>query len=108
MDLLKPEYNIDPTAGSRLGSLHDEEARAKMRAAHVGRELSVSQKLLVSDLTTNTKHSFFSMRKAGKVLGVDRRYIAKCLNDLSSDKQPFLDPPRRAARGGEAGIFLRE
>lgn len=44
IDLLKPEYNLDPTAGSRLGSLHDEEARAKMRAAHVGRELSVSQK----------------------------------------------------------------
>lgn len=44
LDLLKPTYNIELTAGSRLGSFHDEEARAKMWAAHIGRELSQSQK----------------------------------------------------------------
>jgi len=38
MDLLKPAYNIELTAGSRLGSFHDEETKAKMRAAHIGRE----------------------------------------------------------------------
>jgi group I intron endonuclease len=42
MDLLKPAYNIELTAGSRLGSFHDEETKAKMRAAHIGREQPVA------------------------------------------------------------------
>ena len=27
IDLLKPEYNLNPTAGSRLGSIHSEETK---------------------------------------------------------------------------------
>ena len=45
MDLLKPAYNIELTAGSRLGSFHDEETKAKMRAAHIGREQPVARRL---------------------------------------------------------------
>ena len=37
MDLLKPEYNILPIAGSRFGSKHSEETKAKQSAARKGR-----------------------------------------------------------------------
>ena len=43
IDLLKPGYNILPTAGSPFGYKHTEEAKGNMRAAHVGRELSAAQ-----------------------------------------------------------------
>jgi group I intron endonuclease len=33
MDVLKPEYNIAPVAGSQLGYRHSDETRAKLRAA---------------------------------------------------------------------------
>ena len=33
LDLLKPEYNLLLTAGSRLGSKHSEQAKAKISAA---------------------------------------------------------------------------
>jgi group I intron endonuclease len=33
MDLLKPEYNINPKAGSRLSSTQSDEAKAKIREA---------------------------------------------------------------------------
>jgi group I intron endonuclease len=71
IDLLNPEYNIDLTAGSRLGSKHDEEARAKMKAAHVGRELSVSQKeYLVNMIATNVG------RKHGEVAKIKQSVAA--------------------------------
>lgn len=37
IDLLKPEYNILKIAGSRLGANHSEEAKAKIKAAALGR-----------------------------------------------------------------------
>lgn len=40
LDLLKPEYNILKIAGSRLGSIHNEESRAKMSSLKTGRKLS--------------------------------------------------------------------
>lgn len=43
LDLLEPDYNLLPTAGSPYGYKHTEEAKANMRAAHVGRELSELQ-----------------------------------------------------------------
>lgn len=44
MDILKPEYNILLTAGSRLGSKHSEEAKAKISAAAVGNKNSTGGK----------------------------------------------------------------
>lgn len=36
IDLLLPEYNVLKIAGSTMGYLHTEEARAKISAAHKG------------------------------------------------------------------------
>ena len=37
IDLLKPEYNLAPVAGSLLGYKHSEEARENMSKAHIGK-----------------------------------------------------------------------
>ena len=36
INLLRPEYNLLPTAGSRLGAIHTKGTRAKMSAARMG------------------------------------------------------------------------
>lgn len=38
IDLLKPEYNLNSTAGSRLGSVHTEETKLKMSKSATGRK----------------------------------------------------------------------
>ena len=40
IDLLDPEYNICPIAGSSLGRKVSDETRAKLAAAHIGRDYS--------------------------------------------------------------------
>ena len=40
IDLLDPEYNLCPIAGSSLGRKVSDETRAKLMAAHVGRDYS--------------------------------------------------------------------
>jgi len=39
IDLIKPEYNILKTAGSRLGHKHSEETRAKLSEANKGKKI---------------------------------------------------------------------
>jgi group I intron endonuclease len=48
IDLLKPEYNILTTAGSRLGYLHSKGARLKMSNSSKGRKFSEETKKLLS------------------------------------------------------------
>jgi hypothetical protein len=48
MDLLNPEYNLNSTAGSRLGANITEESRVKMRAAAQGRKHTEDTKNLIS------------------------------------------------------------
>jgi group I intron endonuclease len=40
MDQLKPEYNIEPKAGSSLGVKRSAEAKEKNRKAHIGKQYS--------------------------------------------------------------------
>jgi group I intron endonuclease len=48
IDLLKPEYNLNSTAGSRFGSIHSEETRRKMSNSSQGRKLTEHTKNLLS------------------------------------------------------------
>lgn len=48
IDLLKPEYNINPTAGSRFGSTHLAETLLKMSKSAQGRKHSEETKKLLS------------------------------------------------------------
>jgi hypothetical protein len=86
MDLLNPEYNISPTAGSRLGSLHDEESKAKMRAAALGRTFN------------HTEETKIKLRNA--ILGITRSEETRAkLRIIQSNRKktpgfapPFLNP----------------
>lgn len=69
IDLLRPMYNLLPIAGSPLGYKHTEEAKANMRAAHKGRELSLAQlehlaKLKVANLGRNHREETKAKQKA--------------------------------------------
>ena len=44
IDLLKPEYNLNSIAGSRLGSIHSEETKRKMSNSAQGRKLTEQTK----------------------------------------------------------------
>jgi group I intron endonuclease len=44
LDHLEHEYNLSPTAGSRLGYRHTEETKAKLRTANLGRKHSEATK----------------------------------------------------------------
>jgi len=84
LDLLKPEYNILLTAGSRLGSKHSEEAKAKISAAAVGNTNSTGGKgrkraegagspsvpVEVLDKETGIKTTYPSMSEVGEALCV--------------------------------------
>lgn len=48
IDLFKPEYNLNSTAGSRLGSIHSEETKRNMSKTHKGRKLTEETKNLLS------------------------------------------------------------
>lgn len=48
IDLLKPEYNLNFTAGSRLGSLHTEETKRKMSNSRQGYKWTEERKNLLS------------------------------------------------------------
>ena len=48
IDLYKPEYNLNSTAGSRLGSIYSEESRLKMSNSAKGRKHTEQSKNLLS------------------------------------------------------------
>lgn len=89
MDIFKPDYNINPTAGSLLGFRHYEETKARMREEKLGRKhseetldkMSVSKKgnsnsknkptaikIEVTDLETNISTEYNSIREAARAL----------------------------------------
>lgn len=59
IDLLKPEYNLNPTAGSRLGAKHLAESLLKMSASAKGRKLSEYTKNLMSLAAMGTNNPNF-------------------------------------------------
>ena len=97
LDLLKPEYNILPTAGSRMGKTHTEETKIQMSESHKGKNFSEETRtkmsesakgkiyseetkikiskangktIKVTDLETNLSSNYVSIRKAAEALGV--------------------------------------
>ena len=57
MDLLPHEYNILPNAGSRLGSTHTEETRAKQAAGMMGEKNSMYGKKRIHSEETRAKQA---------------------------------------------------
>jgi group I intron endonuclease len=62
MELLKPNYNINPTAGSLLGFKHSEETKAAMRLINLGVKFSEETKAKMRgprESVTGNKHGMF-------------------------------------------------
>lgn len=84
IDLLKPRYNLLLIAGSRLGSKHSEEVKAKISASAKGNKNGTGGKgriradgtgspsvpLELLDKETGIKKIYPSMNEVGKALGV--------------------------------------
>jgi group I intron endonuclease len=69
INLLKPKYNIMKIAGSRLGSGHTEETRAKMSILRTGKKHSEETKAKMSSAQSEEKNPMFGIPRpegAGK------------------------------------------
>jgi hypothetical protein len=75
LDILKPEYNLLPTAGSSLGFKHSEESLVKMRKHLDKLNAEKGFKIEVLDTKTNNIAVYDSARKAAKAIGCDKDTI---------------------------------
>ena len=115
IDLLDPEYNIIKIAGSRFGSIHTKETRAKMSSAQKGlkagelnpmfgkigelnpmygkpRPVSAgkfSQKIVVLDLKENTRTEYPSISTAAIALNIRQYSISNSIRN--NQTKPFKD-----------------
>lgn len=62
IDLLKPKYNLNSTAGSRLGRIHSEDSRVKMSISAQGRKHTEETKKLISLATKGINNPNFGKR----------------------------------------------
>jgi len=118
IDLLKPEYNLLPKAGSWFGFKHTEESLAKMAASHLGKKHSLetrtkigeavggknhpmygkpraigagkpNQTILVIDLVQNTETTYISFSEAATALGIRRTAISTYIS--RNQQKPFKE-----------------
>lgn len=59
IDLICPEYNLSPTAGSTLGVPVSVEARAKLRAAQLGKSHTLETRQLMSETRKGSNNPMF-------------------------------------------------
>lgn len=63
IDLLKPDYNINPLAGNSKGYKHTEESLEKMRSLALGRKHSEKVKLAMSDSHKKENNPFYGKKQ---------------------------------------------
>jgi group I intron endonuclease len=89
MDLLKPEYNINPQAGNSKGYKHTPESIEIMRSLALGRKHSDQVKNLMSESRKGINNSFYS---AGK-----KKHTSEALNLM---KNTALNRTKLSKPGG--------
>ena len=82
MDHLKPEYNINPTAGSRLGTKHSPETITRIGASHKG--------------MSGRRHSVETRVKMSVANRGQKRSPETCANISASKKGQKYSPEHRA------------
>jgi len=88
IDLLKPEYNILKTAGSKLGSKHSVETKNKISLSLIGNKRSVGGPrslipCIVLDVTTNVSTRYKSVTLAAEGVGSSPKAVRKYLKKNS-------------------------
>lgn len=117
-DLLKPEYNILPTAGNWLGMKHSEESKKKMSLSKVGKVPgnkgkfhSAETKKRMSESHKGYKHTDkarenMRLAQTGKVLSEDvRRKISKSLCGRNTGQSNLWSKTNRAKRERQIGAI---
>lgn len=98
IDLLNPEYNLNSTAGSRLGAKLSEESRLKMSQAAQGRKHTEETKNLISLATKDINNPNF---------GKTHSKETKALISLARLGKSFLSDSIKAKMSEESGTALR-
>jgi group I intron endonuclease len=82
MDLLKPEYNLCPTAGSRLGSKQSEETRSKISAAMSRPEIKDGLKERVAALPAEEREIIYARRRGKSIHSeTHKQLLSEAAND---------------------------
>jgi group I intron endonuclease len=89
LDLLEPEYNISPKAGSTLGVTLSEETKAKLRFAHLGKTHTLETRLHMSETRRGPNNPMF-----GKSPSEETRALLSTI--LKGPNGPLSGIPRPA------------
>lgn len=81
-DALHPEYNISPTAGSRLGYRHTKETRMKISRAQRGKQASEETRRKMSEALSGKRHPNYGKHHSEAT----RREISKALKGRSPEE----------------------
>lgn len=98
IDLLKPEYNINPTAGSRFGSTHLAETLLKMSKSAQGRKMTEETKKLLSLANKGMRNPNFGKTHSAET---------KALISLARLGKCFLSESIKEKMSADQGTALR-
>jgi len=107
-DLLKPTYNILPTAGSHLGFKYSDKSRAKMSAAKKGTVFSEEHKHKMSESKKGNTYALghnHTVETCAKIADANR---GKYCSDETRNKLSavFLGKKRKGSSSEFHGVFL--
>nr|YP_010164147.1 hypothetical protein K8J96_mgp31 [Metarhizium album]QRK27503.1 hypothetical protein [Metarhizium album] len=74
IDYIKPEYNINPTAGSTKGYKHTSESIEKMKILARGRTHSTEVKELISITRKGDNNSFYNKKHTTETIEILKKY----------------------------------
>ena len=116
MDSLKPEYNILTIAGSRLGSKHSEEVKAKISSSLTGHITSETTKAKQREARLRIGHSSATkaklkehLTKLNKNVLAIKKGIKVSILDLETNITTDYDSIRKAAQalGSYATVLIK-
>jgi group I intron endonuclease len=96
LDLISPEYNLSPTAGSTLGVSLSTETKAKLRAVRLGKTHSLETRKLMSDT-----------RKGSNAYWYGKTHSEESKAKISTAKQGALHPYYGKKRPAETVALMR-
>lgn len=88
LDLLKPEYNLSPTAGSTLGVTISEETKAQLRFAHLGKTHTLETRLQMSETKRGPNNPMFGKSPTEKTRALISSALKGPIGPLSGIPRP--------------------